>query len=198
MTVYRHRVTGPGSAGDVWVTTLHSSSANTLASVHTAWTTFVNSFLSGTMNAMWNTHTSATGTITDQLDPLTGKNVAQAVSGISQVGTGVGGSVSPRTCLVVGLRTTLPTRAGRGRMYWPSPDDSHFQTSGKYVDADCTTINTGFATALTTFKATSQPVIFHRAFRTFDSVTTSTVGDVPGTQRRRTNKVTQVYASHAV
>lgn len=198
MTTFRHRVTGPGSAGDIWVTTLHSSSANTLASVHTAWTTFVNSFLSGTLDAMWNTHVSATQTITDQLDPLTGKNVAQAVSAITQTGTGAGGSVSPRNCLVIGLRTTLPTKAGRGRMYWPSPDDSHYATTGKFVDADMATIANGFGTALTTFKATSTPVIYHRASRTFDTVTSCTVGDIPGTQRRRTNKVTNTYATHAV
>lgn len=198
MTVFRHRVTGPGAAGDIWVSTMHSSSANTLASVHTAWTTFINTFCSGTMNAMWNTHVSATETITDQLDPITGKNVAQALSGISQVGTGTGGSVSPRVCMVIGLRTALPTRAGRGRMYWVSPDDSHYATTGKFVDADATTINTAFATALTTFKATSTPVIYHRTSHTFDVVTTTTIGDVPGTQRRRTNKVAQTYASHAV
>lgn len=198
MTTFRHRVTGPGAAGDIWVSTLHSSSANTLASVHTAWTTFVNSFLSATMNAMWNTHTSATETITDQLDPVTGKNVAQSISSIAQVGTGVGGSVSPRTCMVIGLRTTLPTRAGRGRMYWPSPDDSHFTTTGLYVGADVTTIDTGFATALTTFKATSQPVIYHRLLRTFDSVVQSSTSNVPGTQRRRTNKIVPTYATHAV
>ena len=81
MTTYRHRVTGPGSAGDIWVSTLHSSSANTLASVHTAWTTFVNSFCSGTLNAMWNTHQSATEVITDQLDPVTGKQTAKAALG---------------------------------------------------------------------------------------------------------------------
>ena len=198
MTIYRHRVTGPGSAGDIWVSTLHSSSANTLASVHTAWTTFVNSFCSGTMNAMWNTHMSATETITDQLDPVTGKNVAQSISSITQVGTGAGGTPSPRVCIVVGLRTALPTRAGRGRMYWPAPDDGHFATTGKFVDADCTTIATGFATALTTFKATATPVVFHRSHLTFDTITNVTVGDIPGTQRRRTNKDTQVYATHTV
>jgi hypothetical protein len=198
VTTFRHRVTGPGSAGDIWVTTMHSSSANTLASVHTAWTTFVNSFLSGTLNAMWNTHMSATETITDQLDPVTGKNVAQSISSISQTGTGVGGSVSPRNCIVIGLRTTLPTRAGRGRMYWPSPDDSHYLTTGLFVSADVTTIDTGFATALTTFKATSQPVVYHRATKTFDSVVNSATSNVPGTQRRRTNKVTPTYATHSV
>lgn len=198
MPVFRHRVTGPGSAGDIWVSTLHSNSAGSLAAVHTAWTTLINTFITGTMGALWNTHQSATETITDQLDPVTGKNVAQASSAISLVGTGSGGSVSPRTCMVIGLRTALPTRAGRGRMYWPSPDDGHFQTSGVYASADVTTVANGFATALTTFKATATPVVFHRKTLTFDTITNTSVGVIPGTQRRRTNKVAQSYATHTV
>lgn len=198
MTIYRHRVTGPGSAGDVWVSTMHSSSAGSLAAVHTAWTALVNNFISGTLGAMWNTHVQANGTITDQLDPVTGKNVAQASTAISQIGTGSGGSVSPRNCVVIGLRTSVPTRAGRGRMYWPSPDDSHYQTNGLLVAADVTTIDTGFGTALTTFKATSTPVIFHRKTLTFDTVINTSTGIIPGTQRRRTNKIPNAYSTHVI
>lgn len=198
MTVYRHRVTGPGSGGDIWVSTLHSSSASSLSAVHTAWTTLVTSFISGTMGALWNTHQSATETITDQLDPVTGKNVAQASSAITAVGTGSGGSVSPRTCMVIGLRTAVPTRAGRGRMYWPSPDDSHFATTGLYNSADTATVATGFASVLTTFKATATPVVFHRKTLTFDTITNTSVGVIPGTQRRRTNKSAQAYSTHTV
>lgn len=198
MTVFRHRVTGPGSAGDIWVCTMHSSSANTLASVHTAWTTLINTFHTGTMNALWPTSHSATETITDQLDPLTGKNVAQTSSTISQVGTGAGGTPSPRASVVLGLRTALPTRSGRGRMYYPSPDDSHYASTGLLVAADAATISNGFGAALTTFKATSTPVIFHRKTLTFDVVLTVTVGVITGSQRRRTNKDNPNYQSHTI
>ena len=198
MTTFRHRVTGPGNGGDIWVSTLHSSSANTLASVHAAWTAFVIGFCASTMNAMWNTHMSATSVVTDQLDPFTGKNVAQSITGISEVGTGTGGSPSPRNCVVIGLRTDLPTRAGRGRMYWPSPDDSHYGTDGKLVSGDATTISGGFGTALVTFKATSQPIIWHRRTLTWDNITHVTVGNIFGTQKRRTNKDTETYATTPV
>ncbi len=180
--------------GDIWVSTLHSQSANPLANVHAAWTNFVIGFCGSTMNAMWNTHQSATEVVTDQLDPFTGKNVAQNRTTISQVGTGTGGSPSPRNCLVVGLITALPARRGRGRMYWPSPDDSHYTTLGKFVSADCTTISAGFASNMTTFLAVAQPVVFHRATLTSDNVIDVKVGDIVGTQRRRTNKDTQTYA----
>lgn len=177
---------------------MHSQSANTLASVHAAWTFLITSFCSGTMNALWNTHTSATTVITDQLDPLTFKNVGQLSSAITETGTGTGGTPSQRNCMVIGLRTLLPTKAGRGRMYWPSPDDGHYTTVGEFATADCTTVAAGFASALTGFRSTATPIIFHRRTGLYDSITSVTVGTVPGTQRRRTNKVAQVYESASV
>jgi hypothetical protein len=158
----------------------------------------VTNFITNTMGALWNTHQEATETITDQLDPVTGKNVAQATSAVTLIGTGSGGTVSPRSCMVIGLRTALPTRAGRGRMYWPSPDDSHFTATGQYASADVTTVATGFATVLTAFKATATPVIFHRKTQTFDTITMTSVGATVGTQRRRTNKVANTYSTHTV
>ena len=47
---------------------------------------------------------------------------------------------------------------------------------------------------MTTFLAVAQPVVFHRATLTSDNVIDVKVGDIVGTQRRRTNKDTQTYA----
>jgi len=177
---------------------MHSSSVNSLATVHGAWSFMISSFCSGTMNAMWNTHMSATSVTTDQLDPLTFKNVAQATTAITEVGTGTGGTPSPRNCLVIGLRTAVPTKAGRGRMYWPSPDDSHYTSSGLFSTTDTATIATAFASGLTGFRSSATPIIFHRRLGTFDSITTVTVGDIPGTQKRRTNKDPVIYESATI
>lgn len=198
MPYFRHRVTGPNPGGDVWVSTMHSNSANTLAAVHTAWTTMINTFFSGTYNALMPNEQSATGTITDQLDPLTGKNVAQASSTISQVGSGAGGTVSPRNCLVASLVTALPTRAGRGRMYLPPPDATHFTSVGQFDATMISTISSAFAATMTTFKATAQPVIFHRATLTGTNVTAVKFGVIVGTQRRRTNKDLNTYSSNNI
>jgi hypothetical protein len=198
MTIYRHRVSGPGAAGDIWVSTMHSYSLNSLATVHAAWTFLITSFCSGTMNAMWNTHMSATQVTTDQLDPLSFKNVAQQTGAVTEVGTGTGGTPPGQNCIVFGLRTAMPTKAGRGRMFWPSPDDSHYTTTGKFATADCTTIANAFASALTGFRTSATPIVFHRRTGLFDNVTSVTVGDKPGIQRRRTNRVPVVYESAAV
>jgi hypothetical protein len=210
MTIYRHRVSGPGSAGDMWTTTMHSQGAASLATVHAAWQTLVTGFIGSVLGAMWPNEVSANSVITDQLDANGLHNVGQLTSTISAVGTGVGGTLSPRTCVVIGLRTALPTRAGRGRMYWPGTDSTHLTGAGNLVSGDASAISSGFATRLTTFKATSFPIVLHRGQdastdpplplipSTWDNVTSTTVGIVLGTQRRRTNRVQNAYSQAAI
>jgi hypothetical protein len=198
MTIYRHRISGPGSAGDMWTSTLHSNSSQSLATVHAAWQTLVTGFITATLAAMWPNEVSATSIVTDQLDPLTGKNVAQLSAAIAGVGTGAGATMSPRLALVIGHRTTIPTRSGRGRMFWPAPDATHTSASGNLLSTDATTIATSWSGRLTTFKATSQPVIYHRDTHTFDNIVGVTVGVVFGSQRRRTNRVQNAYSTGTV
>lgn len=198
MTIYQHQVTGTFSAGDQWCTTMHTSSVNSLSSVHTAWTTAVNTFFSGTYNAMMPSDVSATQTLTNQLDPLTAKNVAQQTSAITQTGTGAGGKPSPRDCVLLSLRTALPQKKGRGRMFLPSVDASHYTSTGRLVQADMQTIATGFAAVLTTLAGTATPIIFHKNILGFDVIIAVKVPDLAATQRRRTNKDAVVYMSHNV
>jgi hypothetical protein len=80
-------------------------------------------------------------------------------------------------------------------MYWPTPDASHYDSSGDFASADVLTIAAGLATRFTAFKATATPVIYHRSTKTFDTINLITVGNIVGTQRRRTNKDVQAYVS---
>lgn len=189
---------------------MHSSGAGSLATVHAAWVTLLNGFIGTTLAPMWPNETQATSAITDQLDANGLHNVAQLSSTLTQPGTGAGATLSPRDCVVIGLRTTVPTKAGRGRMFWPAPDSGHLTSSGNLVAADATAIAGGFQTRLTTFKATSQPVILHRGHdanhppgtplvaSTTDNVVQVSVGVIVGTQRRRTNKVANAYSNATV
>jgi hypothetical protein len=101
---------------------MHSSGAASLATVHAAWTTFVNSFITSVLGPLWPNEVGATQTVTDQLDANGLHNVGQLTSSISGAGTGTGATLSPRSCVVIGLRSSVPTKAGRGRMFWPAPD----------------------------------------------------------------------------
>jgi hypothetical protein len=198
MTIYQHTCQGTFTAGDQWNVTLHTSSANALAGVHTAWTTAVSNFITGTIGAMWPSDVEATETITNQLSPVNGKNVAQARTAIALTGSGAGGKPSPRDCVLTSLRTNVPTKAGRGRMYWPSVDDSHYTATGRLVQADMQTIATGWASALTALAGTTTPIIFHRKILGFDVIVLVQVPDLAASQRRRTNKDNVVYMSHSV
>lgn len=196
MTIYRHTASGPGTAGDIWTVTMHSSSSATLSSAHSAWTAALTALWgSSSAGQYWSTLTQLTDAQTDQLDPVTGRNVAQDRSALDLKGTDAGQVLPPRVAMVTGLRTDLPTRSGRGRMYWPAPTDSYLSTTGLLLSTTASAVATDWATALGTMATTSPPVILHRASMDTTPVTSVTVGVVLDTQRRRTNKVAPSYAS---
>lgn len=194
MPVFLHRMSGPGTAGDVWISTLHTSSAATLSAAHSAWTTFVSSIVSGALGIVWPVATSITNLQTVQLDPATGRQAAQTSSSVALAGTAVGAVLSPRDSIVLSLRSILPTKAGRGRMYLPGPASTFMSATGLLLGATCTNIANACGTAMTTLKATSQPVVYHRATRTVDNVVDVRVGGVLGSQTRRTNRVFNAYS----
>lgn len=208
MTIYRHRVSGPGPAGDIWTSTMHSSSVSgSIQTIQAAWVALVTAMFGGHYGGMLTVDQQATQCVTDALDPTTGKNTAQVVTAIGLKGTLAAEPTTPqRAAIVLGLRTLLPTRAGRGRMFWPGPAGSVLTVTGELQATDVTALATQLAGALGTFNGTSQAVIYHRAnpkaspptLPSSTNVTSVTVGVVLGTQRRRTNKVAASYASAAI
>ena len=66
------------------------------------------------------------------------------------------------------------------------------------MGADATTLADAFGAALTTLKATTSPIVLHRDNMAFDIVTYVSVGVILGTQRRRTNKVANSYATKTI
>lgn len=198
MAVFLHKMSGPGTAGDVWICTMHSSGAGSLATVHTAWSTFVQSIVTGSLGAVWTPAVSITSLSTVQLDPITGKQTAATSSGVALVGTASGTQPSPRDSIVLSKRTVVPTKAGRGRMYLPGPAGASIGTNGLLIGSVATTIANSIGNALTIFKSTSQPVIFHKTTKTVDNITYVAVGTVLGTQTRRTNRVFNAYATKTI
>lgn len=168
------------------------SSSAVLGDVATAFTTFVDDF-TAVLAPMWATEVQISELILDQLDASGKHNVAQERTAVTIKGSGGGVPLDPRTSVVIGLRTALPTRSGRGRMYWVAPDDTHLTATGLLASTDAASLASGMSTALNTLSGTATPVIFHRASATFTPITTVSVGQVLGTQRRRTNKVPDNY-----
>lgn len=191
-------MSGPGSAGDVWNCTMHSSGAGSLATTHAAWQTFVQAIFTNSLQALWATPTSITGLATVTLDPVTGKQTSATSSGVALAGTSVGAQLSPRDCIVLSKRTVVPTKAGRGRMYLPAPSGSNLSSTGLLIGTTAQNIANAIGTALTTFKATSQPVVYHKATKTVDNITYVAVGQIIGSQSRRTNRVFNAYSTKTI
>lgn len=182
----------------MWIFSFHSVSAQTLGPVHQAAVQWANDFLGTTMAPLWPTQTQCTGVETDELNPANGRNSAQDRTTIDIKGTGTGLQLPQRGAVVVGLRTALPTRAGRGRFYVPIVDSTHLTADGDLASADAFSIAQGCAQAFTTFSGTAAPVVYHRATFSFTDVTAVTVGVVFGSQRRRTNKVANAYTREPI
>src|SRR5690625_1580277 len=197
MAIFRHRMQGPGTAGDIWVATMHSQSTQDIDTVHSAFSTFVGT-LANQVDPMWSTETQLTQIVTDELDSTGHHNAAQRRSGLQIKGTGSGNALSPRTAIVVSLRTALPTRSGRGRFYLPGPDDTHLTTTGLFNSTDAATVASGISSAIASMNSTSVVGVFHRSLNTITPVTDVYVGQVPGDQRRRTNKVANNYQTSSV
>jgi hypothetical protein len=198
VTIYLHKMSGPGTAGDVWISTLHTSGAANLATAHSAWSTFVNALYNNALKTRWPVANSITNLSTVSLDATTGHQTAVTSSGVALVGTAAGTPISPRDSIVLSLRTALPTKAGRGRMFLPGPDTGHLGSTGLLIGTDANAIATAAAAAMTTLKATSQPVVYHAKTRTVDNILTVMVGQVLGSQTRRTNRVFNAYSSASV
>lgn len=205
MAYYRHELSGPINAGDVWTTTLHTTGSVDIAAAHAAWSTCASS-IANAIKTYWPTATSTNGVKTFLLDDVTGKNKAVQQGNLVVAGAVATSQGPPATALTVGLRTTLPTRAGRGRMYLPGLSNTNLDAKGLWLPATITALTPLIAAAFKTLSLTFQVVVYHRKppvtgganpapFGT--SVTSITIGVIPNVQRRRTNKVPQSYTTAA-
>jgi hypothetical protein len=206
MTFYRHLMSGPNPGGDIWNASIHSSSSQSLASVHAQFTTAITTFWSAATEAIFPSGERVTGLSTTQLDPTTGKNVARAESVVSFVGTGAGNAAPPRVSIVISLVTALPTRSGRGRLYLPAPALAQMDANGALLGTAQTLLSTNFAQFVTTMHSIAPVVVYHGVINiggpnpvpSGTEVTSVKVGSILGTQRRRTNKQPNNYVSHVV
>jgi hypothetical protein len=109
---------------------------------------------------------------------------------------------------VVGLRTGIPTRAGRGRFYLPGLSNTNLDPNGLWLPATITALTPLIAQAIKTMSLTFQVVVYHRKPPASgvppaptppfgNSVTSITIGVIPNVQRRRVNKVNQSYTTGA-
>jgi len=109
---------------------------------------------------------------------------------------GAGGDPLPgEVALSVSLRTSLPTRAGRGRFYLPNPQTSVI-IAGLFSNPFVADVVEAAQLGLDGLVADGYPaVIYHATTKTSTPLTSVDVGNVPDVQRRRRNKLTEARQS---
>lgn len=124
-------------------------------------------------------------------------------------GTALAGTGSPArsatTAIVVSLRTNTPGGSGRGRLYWPAAGGS-VAADLRFTTGAVTTALSDMRTylnAMRTALATAFPTIGYdlavrsRTTHTTPHVNKLQIGNVPDTQRRRRDNLTEDYQSLA-
>ena len=138
--------------------------------------------------------------------------VADVASGaITGAGTAIGAPVPLQVAMVVSLRTTpqtVPPGPQRGRFYLPTPASTSFSSTGLFTPAVTATVADAIEAATEELSLPAQQnMTVDRVTRNTagditsvvsEPVTTIQVGSVPDTQRRRRNKLVEVYATRPI
>lgn len=194
MALYRHRLEGT-FPGEIWSFGVYSEGNVSVAAAQSAWTTGVGNFFSVAYLGDLATTTAATEASTVEIDPVTGRQLTGAADPRSEVGTSATESLPFQCAPVVSFRTATLSRAGRGRIYAPSPGAGTL-TAGRLTATARGNLADSAEALLNALQAGSlTPVIYHRASGTTTNITSLDVGDVIDTQRRRRNQLTESRTS---
>lgn len=206
MTFFRARFGGDvGVGSEIWRCDLMIRSATSdiddittavTAGLTLAWTggTGVPTSLDG----LYSAGTTLAFLEVNQLVPGTGRNAAQRVGSIALPGVAVDDPLPPQCAIVVSHRTTVPTRAGRGRIYLPATSLAT-AVAGELDSAIPAVIANCMVHAYRAINAGGNAVVvYHRSTDTADDIVSIDVGSVFDTQRRRRNSLSETRASIAI
>jgi hypothetical protein len=124
------------------------------------------------------------------IDQLTGLQSTRIDTAQNLDGVVVGTPMPADVSLVISLRTAISNRRNRGRFYLPQPATVNLTSDGRVIADLVTDLGASLAAAWASYNtANDRPVIYSRAGRTIQNVTSFNVGDLFDTQRRRENKL---------
>jgi hypothetical protein len=194
VTIYRHRLSGVGPAGDVWNCVMHSTSDLIIGTVHPAFVAQVGGDLLTAMQALWHTTTACTEIVTDELDPVSLHAVAQERDEVDYPGTSTDQMLPQGVSIVVSWVTTRPGKHGRGRIFLPGPVVTATTATGLYSGATTAAVKNAAASFRSDFSGTATLVLLDKVHKATTTVVDARVSNKPSYQRRRLNKVTGTYA----
>lgn len=197
MALYAHVAKGTWS-GVSWSFTLHSTGSLSVGDANAGW--------AGALGDWWDDYGAyqmpasvLAEASTATIDQSTGKQISRAETAIGTAGTDATGVLlPPQLAVVCSLRTSLATRAGRGRMYWPGPA-SDALTSGKIGTTPQAVFVTAGSALFSALGAASMiPVLYSRTTTLVQVITSFDVGNVLDTQRRRRDQLVESRTSAVV
>lgn len=197
MALYAHVAKGTWS-GVSWSFTLHSTGSLSVGDANAGW--------AGALGDWWDDYGAyqmpavvLAEASTATIDQSTGKQISRAETAIGTAGAdSTGVLLPPQLAVVCSLRTSLATRAGRGRMYWPGPA-SDALTSGKIGTTPQAVFVTAGSALFSALGAASMiPVLYSRTTTLVQVITSFDVGNVLDTQRRRRDQLVESRTSAVV
>lgn len=197
MALYRHRLMGTYT-GEEWSFGVYTEGSGSLAAAQTAWANGVTDFASVAYLGNLAADVAFIEITTVEINPSTGKQLTGVSDPRSEVGTASGSSCPYQCSPVVSFRTATLSRAGRGRIYAPSPAVAALTAARLSSTAAGNLADSAQAMLQALDTAGFTPVIYHRSTGTTTNITTIDVGDVIDTQRRRRNQLTEVRTSRTI
>lgn len=198
MALFRHTARGT-FPGEIWTFNIHTIGALPVADANNAFAVGLQTLFDASMLALYAPDVEVTSAATASIDEATDKQITRVEDALGLSGTSVNEQLPFNLALVVSLRTSLATRAGRGRFYLPAMA-SNVLAGGRLATASQTTILnavTGFiltlsSAGLQTVVRNPQPVGENQLVNRVE------VGDVFDQQTRRRNKLVEVRVGAAV
>jgi len=201
MAFYRAKAFGHLEGGEIFNFGVHfRATTGQAAAMATDFASAVTKMWNGTntpagnITALYPAAIGVDGVTVDELD-VNGKNFQQGRATLALVGTGTDEPLPPQNAVVVSLRTDLPTRAGRGRFFLPSPVVTTVVSQRLDSTAQDDILHGARAMLESMITDTWVPVIYHRGANQADDVVSLDVGDVFDNQRRRRNKLVETRVS---
>lgn len=204
MSIYRITVSGHMKTGEEWNTTWHVDVAGGQA-------LNVANAAADAITAAWSGTSGSAGKLEDYYTADLGVDSVAAVElgsdahgvdkkvvSLALVGTSTDELLPPNCAVAMSLRTNVPTKAGRGRNFLPSPVVTTV-VNQLLATAVQTAMKNAWLRALKSMSDAGFPVgIFHHISGGWDEVISVDAGDVFDVQNRRRNQQEEIRVSSLI
>lgn len=201
MALYQHRYLGHTAAGENWMFTWWADSQRSLAASQTAAEQWAADLWAGAVAGEgFEDHTTAAvgldSVTTVEINEATGVQVSRADGAVSLDGVVAALPLPSDLSVVVSLRTSTPTRSGRGRFYLPQVTVEDVTSAGRMTTALTDDLTASLAAAWGTYNTgTDTPVVYSRTQRTTRDIVSFDIGDLFDTQRGREGSLVEARTS---